>query len=126
MEDYVTIFNNLLETYGYSKSQLSRWSGLNRTMIIRFCSGDNISTTYFFKLIRSLPVEFQNDFWSSILSSEQTDQISLTRDLSWYTLISNASYKDIQEILQALSSRWSVLIADKNHDSKENDQLEVS
>ena len=114
MDDYVIIFNSLIEAYGYSKSQIARWSGLSRPMIIRFCSGENISTTYFFKLIRSMPIEFQEDFWSHVLSVEQTKEIELIRNPSWYTLISDASYTDIQEILQALANRWSVIVDNKN------------
>ena len=124
MDDYVIIFNTLIETYDYSKSQIARWSGLSRTMIIRFCSGENISTKYFFKLIRSMPVEFQEDFWSHVLSVEQTKEIELIRNPSWCTLIADASYKDIQEILQALANRWSVIVDDKN--SGNSKELEAS
>lgn len=124
MDDFVIIFNTLMESYGYSKSQISRWSGLSRTMIIRFCSGENISTTYFFKLVRSMPIEFQEDFWSHVLSVEQAKEIELIRNPSWYTLIADASHKDIQEILQALANRWSVIVGDKNSDNTK--ELEAS
>ena len=111
MDDYVIVFNNLLDEYGYTKAQITRWSGLSHNMIMRFTAGNNVSTTYFFRLIRSMPSEFQNDFWSRVLS---LDIEIKPKNIHWASVIANASYLDIQDILIALSSRWAILVGERD------------
>lgn len=113
MDDYVIVFNNLLDEYGITKAQVERWSGLSHNMVIRFTVGGNISTTYFFSLIRSMPIDFQQDFWGRVLSS---DTELKSKEMHWPSLIANASYFDIQDILMALAHRWRVLVSQQNID----------
>lgn len=113
MDDYVIVFNNMLDEYGLTKAQVTRWSGLSHNMIMRFTAGGNISTTYFFSLIRSMPIDFQEDFWNRILSPDiKVD----SKQMHWPSLIANASYSDVQDILMALAHRWRILVDERNID----------
>ena len=111
MDEYVFVFNNLLNEYGFTKAQIERWSGLSHNMVMRFTAGDNISTTYFFCLIRSMPMDFQEDFWSRILSSDVEFK---AKEIHGPSLISNASHSDIKDILMALAHRWPILAGESD------------
>lgn len=121
MEDYVIIFNKLLLDYGYSQAQVVRWSKLSQPTISRFCAGENVSAKFFFVLIRSMPSEFQVNFWSKFLSFALTDHERSS--MSWEVLISEASLEDVQEILSALAKRWPALLESLNLKKSENREV---
>lgn len=103
MHTHVVVFNevNSLGEFGYSNKQIAEWSGFDPSKVSRFLGGKtNIPSSDFFELISCMPKRFQECYWETLIGS---------RDKNWHSLIATASIKDIQEILLALSERWSVL-----------------
>ena len=103
MYRHVAIFNkvNSLGEFGYSNKQIAELSCFDPSKVSRFLSGKtNIPSSDFFKLVDSMPKRFQECYWEALVGS---------RDKDWRSLIATASVGDIQEILLALSDRWSVL-----------------
>lgn len=108
MADEATIFNkvNSRLEFNYSGAQIAKWSGLETSLISRFLTGkSNISVSKFLQLIRSMPSEFQQAYWSELLEIETKPSGSR----SWDSLISQASYDDVEEILNAIAARWAGL-----------------
>ncbi len=106
MTDEVTIFNRVNERpdFNYSGTQIAKWSGLDKSLVSRFLNGkSDISASKFLQLIHSMPIPFQQAYWSELLRlNEQPGK-------SWRALISKASYADIEEILNAIADRWGEL-----------------
>jgi hypothetical protein len=107
----VTIFNKVNEAFNYSGVQIAQWSGLEQSLISRFLNQKSeISVSKFFRLIRSMPQEFQEAFWAEMLSLEnERELLSSPKRLPWSVLISEASTADIEEILNAIADRWAEL-----------------
>lgn len=103
---HITVFKKLLagsEFQGYTGADISRWSGLSESQVSRFLNGkSDLSATNFFKLVHSMPLPFQQSYWVELLQvGKQTD--------GWTSIISQASTSDIEEILGAITARWSEL-----------------
>ncbi len=115
-KDYIKIFNILLERreYRYSLKKLSELSGLGVSQLSRFLNGKtDLPVSKFFHLVNSMPLQFQKDYWSEINVQE-------IQSKNWRALISNASSGDIEEILRALSDRYSEL---KNDNEALSDEM---
>lgn len=116
-KDYIKIFNIILkrQEYSYSLSQLSGFSGLGTSQISRFLNEKtDLPVSKFFILVRSMPIKFQKDYWFEL---EEIKVGQLNRN--WKALISDASLEDIEEILRALSNRYSELKNSKSTQSEE-------
>jgi hypothetical protein len=106
----VTVFNKVNKAFNYSGVQIAQWSGLEPSLISRFLNGkSDISVSKFFRLIRSMPQEFQEAFWEQTLGLENERELLQSKRLPWSALISEASYGDIEEILNAIAVRWAEL-----------------
>ncbi|MDJ0574849.1 MAG: helix-turn-helix transcriptional regulator [Xenococcaceae cyanobacterium MO_234.B1] len=105
--EYIKIFNILLERreYRYSLKELSDLSGLGVSQLSRFLNGKtDLPVSKFFHLVNSMPLQFQKDYWSELNVQEIQ-----SKKKNWRVLISTASPGDIEEILRALSDRYSEL-----------------
>jgi transcriptional regulator with XRE-family HTH domain len=119
-KDYIKIFNILLERreYRYSLSELSDLSGLGVSQLSRFLNGKtDLPVSKFFHLIKSMPSQFQKDYWCEL-------KVQDVRSINWRALISNASLEDIEEILRALSNRYTELKNNKQSQSEEIEEIE--
>ena len=115
-KDYIKIFNIILQRqeYRYSLSELSDFSGLGTSQLSRFLNEKtDLPVSEFFLLIRSMPLQFQKDYWFE-LEEVEADQLNK----NWKALISDASLEDIEEILRALSNRYSELKNSKSNQSE--------
>ena len=111
MNKEVIIFNKIngKEEFGFSRREIADRSRLDASLISRFLTGKtDISVSKFFQLINSMPKSFQEAYWYETLNSNY-----VTNDnkmlLHWASLISEASYTDLQEILNAMALRWEEL-----------------
>ncbi len=113
MVEEVIIFNkvNSQPDFNYTGAQICRWSGLEKSLVSRFLNGKtDISLSKFFQLIRSMPAPFQEAYWAEVLKLEHDSEIWRSQKRPpWTSLISKASYADIEEILNALANRWTEL-----------------
>jgi hypothetical protein len=101
------IFNKINQRpeFGYNGIQISRFTGLDKSLISRFLAGKtDIAAGRFTALIKSMPRPFQKAYWAEYLQGTQEQQ-----DSTWSALISDASIADIQEILNAIADRWAEL-----------------
>ena len=108
----VTIFNqiNARPDFNYSGAQIAKWSGLEKSLISRFLNGkSDISLSKFLQLIRSMPSEFQQAYWSESLGVANVSQMLERERIPWTELIKQATHSDIEEILSALTERWGKL-----------------
>ncbi len=106
----VVIFNrvNSRPEFSYTGADICRMSGIEKSQVSRFLNGKiDISMGRFFRLIRSMPREFQEAYWKEILKISSVKVSG--GGVPWTELISNANFTDIDEILSALSNRWSEL-----------------
>lgn len=98
----VTVFNKVRERpeFNYSGAQIVEWTGFDKSAVSRFLNGKtDLPMSKFFHLIGSMPTPFQQAYWSELLNLDYQDR-------SWRSLISQASYADIEEILNAIAERW--------------------
>ena len=112
MTNEVILFNkiNSRPCFKYSGVQIAKWAGLDRSSVSRFLNGKtDISLSKFFLIIRSMPTPFQQAYWSELLDLEYQEK-------SWYSLISQASYADIEEILKIIAARWADLGKSREQD----------
>lgn len=117
-KEYIKIFNILLEKreYSYSLKELSDLSGLGVSQLSRFLNEKtDLPVSKFFHLINSMPLQFQKDYWSELNVQEIQ-----SKKKNWRVLISNASSRDIEEILRAVSDRYSEL---KNDTEELSDEM---
>ena len=57
-----------------------------------------------------MPAPFQEAYWAEVLKLEHDSEIWRSQKRPpWTSLISKASYADIEEILNALANRWTEL-----------------
>jgi hypothetical protein len=108
----VTIFNKINERpeFSYSGAQISKWSGLDKSLVSRFLNEKtDISVSKFFQLIQSMPTPFQQAYWAEVLLLNSAQG----NEKSWRERVSQASVSDIEEILSAIASRWAELGKDK-------------
>lgn len=106
MTEEVIIFNKVNERpdFNYSGVQIARWSGLDKSLVSRFLNGkSDISANKFLQLVRSMPLPFQDAYWSELL------KIGARQEGNWQSAIARASYSEIQEILSAIAERWGKL-----------------
>ena len=111
MIEEVTIFNKINERkgFGFTGAQIASWSGVDASQISRFLNGKtDISVSKFFKVISSMPESFQEAYWTEILNFHYVTKRE-KKEIHWSVLISEASYKDLQEILNAIGLRWAEL-----------------
>lgn len=104
VSDYILVFNNLLKKYGLSHSEVARRSGLNQPTVSRFCSGRDVLTSNYFQLIRSMPAEFQREYWQFLLADRDWNS-ELIRDK-----VNTASVDEIREVMNAILDRWSTSV----------------
>ncbi|MGK7937034.1 MAG: hypothetical protein AB4206_14775 [Xenococcaceae cyanobacterium] len=117
-KEYIKIFNILLEKreYRYSLKELSDLSGLGVSQLSRFLNEKtDLPVSKFFHLVNSMPLQFQKDYWSELNVQEIQ-----SKKKNWRVLISNASSRDIEEILRAVSDRYSEL---KNDTEELSDEM---
>ena len=117
-KEYIKIFNILLERreYRYSLKELSDLSGLGVSQLSRFLNEKtDLPVSKFFHLVNSMPLQFQKDYWSELNVQEIQ-----SKKKNWRVLISNASSGDIEEILRAVSDRYSEL---KNDNEALSDEM---
>ena len=117
-KEYIKIFNILLERreYRYSLKELSDLSGLGVSQLSRFLNEKtDLPVSKFFHLVNSMPLQFQKDYWSELNVQEIQ-----SKKKNWRVLISNASSRDIEEILHAVSDRYSEL---KNDTEELSDEM---
>lgn len=101
MENYIKVFNKLLSRheFQYTGLQMAEWSGLSNSQISRFINNKtDIPTSKFFQLIKSMPEQFQYCFWVELLK--------LNEERNWRSLVTTASFEDIEEIIQAITDRY--------------------
>ncbi len=111
MNKEVIIFNKIngREEFGFSRREIADRSRLDASLISRFLNGKtDISVSKFFQLINSMPKSFQEAYWNETLNSNYVTDDNKTL-LHWASLISEASYTDLQEILNAIALRWAEL-----------------
>ena len=107
----VTIFNKINERkgFGFTGAQIASWSGVDASQISRFLNGKtDISVSKFFKVISSMPESFQEAYWTETLNFHHVTKRE-KKEIHWSVLISEASYTDIEEILNAIALRWAEL-----------------
>ena len=111
MNREVIIFNriNARDDFGFSRREIADRSRLDPSLISRFLNGKtDISVSKFFQLINSMPKSFQEAYWDETLNANYVNENNKVI-LHWSSLISEASYTDIQEILNAIGLRWAEL-----------------
>jgi len=121
-KNYIEVFNSVLEhrEFRYSLKELANFSGLGTSQISRFLnSKTDLPVSKFFQLVNSMPIEFQNEYWAELL--QQCDSHN-----GWWSLISTATLSDIEEILRALSHRYSELKKEKEVSQTEQEILALS
>jgi transcriptional regulator with XRE-family HTH domain len=119
-KNYIEVFNSVLERreFRYSLKELADLSGLGTSQLSRFLnSKTDIPVSKFFQLINSMPPEFQEEYWAELLQQRGSQQ-------DWWSLISTATLSDIEEILRALSHRYSELKRGKEGSQAEQEILE--
>lgn len=108
-----TIFNRINKSsFNYTGAEIARLSGLDKSLISRFLNGKTeISATKFLQIIRSMPEDFQQQYWADLLGTNV--EVLSGRDaqghIPWSELIKQASYSEIEEILNAIADRWADL-----------------
>ena len=107
----VTLCLNFLIFQDWGTSQISRF--LNEKT--------DLPVSKFFILVRSMPLQFQKDYWYEL---EEIEVGQLNRN--WKALISDASLEDIEEILRALSNRYSELKNSKSSSQSEEEVMALS
>lgn len=114
-------FDQTLKEFRINASLLSKESGVATQIISDFRRGKKaIHTDNLEKLLRFLPAEAQARFFSLCVSDKLTsEKILLSSDKDWQSLISSASVGDIEEILRALTNRYSELKNNKSSQSEE-------
>jgi hypothetical protein len=90
-------FDKTLNKFGISAAWLSRESGVSQQVISRFRNGKELQTDTLEKLLKPLPLEVKQYFFSQLLGQ----QFSLNADL----LIENLEDEDILRIWEPLSAR---------------------
>ncbi len=111
MNKEVIIFNriNARDDFGFSRKEIANRSRLDASLISRFLNGKtDISVSKFFQLINSMPKSFQEAYWKETLNANYVTENNKIL-LHWSSLISEASYTDLQEILNAIALRWGEL-----------------
>lgn len=59
------LFNDVLSRFRYSAKQVSIWSGVHESRLSRFRNGKlDLEAGEFFHLLKSMPQEAQNYFWT--------------------------------------------------------------
>lgn len=108
-----TIFNRINKSsFNYTGAEIARLSGLDKSLISRFLNGKTeISVAKFFQIIRSMPEEFQKQYWGEVLGTDVEVLLGhdSNRRVPWTELIKQASYSELQEILSAIGERWADL-----------------
>lgn len=100
MNQHREIFNQLLETFGYTAKQVSSWAGINESRLSRFRTGKlDLEAGEFFLLLECLPKEFQKHFWT---------RFGLVNG-GWQALIATTNQEDVAEILRHLADHWAVI-----------------
>jgi transcriptional regulator with XRE-family HTH domain len=104
-------FDQTLKYFEISAKSLSEQSGVAPQTISDFRRGKKtIQTDSLEKLLKSLSIEAQAHFFSLSVGGKLTpEKIMLSVGKDWELLISTASPGDIEEILHALSDRYSQL-----------------
>jgi hypothetical protein len=103
----VSVFKKINLEYGYSQHQIIEWSGVNRSVVSRFLSGDSdIGAGRFMDIIFSMPQTFQQKYWRELI---QMAPIPKGGDVSWKEFIYKSTPADIQEILDAIADRYTNL-----------------
>lgn len=114
-------FDQTLKEFRINARLLSKESGVATQIISDFRRGKKaIHTDNLEKLLRFLPAEAQAHFFSLCVAGKLTpEKILLSSDKDWQSLISSASVGDIEEILRALTNRYSELKNSKSSQSEE-------
>lgn len=112
MSQEVIVFNkiNSRTRFNYGCVEICRMSGLEKSQVSRFLNGKTeLGVSKFFQLIRSMPKEFQEAYWEEVLSSRSVGEMLGCDRILWTELIAEASFTDIEEILNAITERWAGL-----------------
>ncbi len=112
MSREVIVFNkiNSRTRFNYGCVEICRMSGLEKSQVSRFLNGKTeLGVSKFFQLIRSMPKEFQEAYWEEMLSSRSVGEMLGGDRILWTELIAEASFTDIEEILNAITERWAGL-----------------
>ena len=89
MSRHQEIFVELFKESKYSAKQISAWSGVHESTLSRFINNKtDMKAGDFFKLLASLPKDFQKQFWDRFHDSKD----------DWQSLLLSASSKDLKEI----------------------------
>ena len=114
-------FDQTLKDFGIAAKWLSGKSGVAPQIISDFRRGKKaIQTDNLEKLLKFLPIEAQAHFFSlSVGDNLTSEKIMLSLGKDWKSLISKASPGDIEEILRAVSDRYSELKNDSEVPSDE-------
>ncbi len=115
-------FDQTLKDFGITAKWLSSKSGVAPQIISDFRREKKaIQTDNLEKLLQSLPIEAQAHFFSlSVTGNLTSEKILLLLGKDWKSLISTASPGDIEEILRAVSDRYSEL---KNDNEALSDEM---
>ena len=121
-KNYIEVFKLVLErrTYRYSLKELADFSGLGVSQLSRFLNDkSDLPVSKFFHLVQSMPFQFQQEYWTELLSQNNSRQ-------DWWSIISTASLGDIEEILRALSHRYSELKGSNEPSQSEEEIMALS
>lgn len=121
-------FDQTLKKFRISAKSLSEESGVATQIISDFRRGKKaIHTDNLEKLLQFLPTEAQAYLFSLFVDGNLTsDEILLSSNRDWQLLISSASLGDIEEILRALSNRYSELKNSKSSSQSEEEVMALS
>ena len=108
-----TIFNkiNNRPEFGFTGADIARMSALDKSLLSRFLNErSDITLNKFSQLISSMPPAFQREFWKEFHTLADPTQFSeAEKSIPWTELVSKATDKDLEEILNAIANRWTEL-----------------
>ena len=112
MSRHQKIFVELFKASGYTAKQVSGWSGITESALSRFINGKvDLRAGDFFELLACFPEEFQEHFWIRFRQVKD----------DWRSLVSAATTKEIETILNAIADRYS-----RDHARERDEALAVA
>ncbi|MDJ0718282.1 MAG: hypothetical protein QNJ54_29325 [Prochloraceae cyanobacterium] len=103
MNKEILVFNKVNSRFNYSQAQIARWWDKDPSGVNRFIKGKtDLPTSEFIRLISSMPVDFQNEYWKEFLEELEV-KVDLTNN--WEEIIAKATRNDLAAIFLAVAKR---------------------